>query len=241
MKKYCYAIISMVFIALASCDGADINPSTSDETYVSFDFHLGASTRAAGDGWEDFYFGILHGDLIEPDFTLLFTPVDKASSSFVITGEWGPKNKFPVRPGKYRVTGYSLTSSKGYIKPLCSINIDDFVEIRSNQEKLIFTATYGSFLMFAPSNGIKKIENHSILNTEAFFTYKDYFYAFCNGKLYEQNMSDYINDYNYIRLFTSNGCYTDIPTYPMTFEIGKYYRFSGSGASFWLQPMTEGQ
>lgn len=243
MKKFFFSIIAVVFIVLASCDGAGntINPSTSDEAFVSFDFRLGASTRAAGDGWDDFYFGILCGDLVEPQFTILFTPVDKAFSSFVITGKWDAKEKFPVRLGKYRVTGSSLVSSKGYIKPYCSIKIDDFVEIRSNQERLILTATYGSFLMFVPSDGIEKVENRSFFSTESFYRYKEYFYSFCDGDLYQQDMSDYINEYNRIRLFTSNGYYTDIPTYPMPFEEGKYYRLSGSIASFWLQPMTEGQ
>ena len=245
MKKIFFATI--VAALFAACDTENLNPSkqtmsASGIATLRFDYRLGGGdmyTRSDA-GWSTFYSEILSGELVEPRFSLYFTPIGGSSQKAInISSTWRSKEKFNIPTGRYRITGSSVVNSKGYIKCYCTLTFDEERDITGAEDHLFLNARYGSYLLYAQQATTQKVTNCGSKGEEPFFALRDdYYYAFADGPLTDHTAGAA----NVIRLYNPDGSTTDIATNPHPFQVGRYYVLAGRGQTFGFdaQEMEQG-
>lgn len=241
--KFLLLCTIVVFTACGS-DDSDSAPSNEVKCYVTYTLSSDNGepmTRAIlskvisnSEVFDEFYSKMVSGELVAPSYDLTF--VEKTSGvTYHFTGTWAGHDVLTLRAGTYKITGTAKAEGKN-LQDKCSLTFDDEMEISVNSSTITLNAKYDCALVVFSDESIKELKNYSGSNTQSFFTFSKYKYAFINSTLYD---TDKKND-AYISGTHTNGTAFKISTGNLNFEKGKYYVYSDVATQFNIEEMEEG-
>lgn len=210
---------------------------------VSFVYTLNTSsgnsmTRTAATNAEvfsEFYEKMKSGELAAETYELTLTEVE-SGASYELNGKWDSPSFITLPVGTYRVVGSSIAEGTN-LQKRCSFAFDEQIEISATSGVITLHAKYECFLLVFSNPDIESLENYNGIESQSFFTFGNYKYAFVNGTLFndEQKFNAYIlgkySDNLSFKIFTEN----------LKFEVGKYYVYNSMSNSFDVPPMENGQ
>lgn len=245
MKRLPYLALSLflgsVFVACEEkIELQESTPVEGEEVSVYFIYNLptdngGSMTKLSNaEVFEEFYEKIVSAELVAEEYDLQLTETT-TGSKYEFKGKWNSHDMVTVRTGKYHITGVSTALGKS-IQDKCSFTFDETVEISTSSSAINLTANYDCFLLIFSANEIATLSNYNGEESQSFYSFKTYKYAFVNGTLFKEGKQDkaYIGG-----TYTDNAefkCYTG----NLAFEKGKYYVYSSVTGGFTVPPMEEG-
>ncbi len=236
-QSFFFILISFFVLSLYGCESKIDNVQ---EVSVSFAFDLysnsgNSMTKATNaDIFGEFYRKIVSAELVEPSYRLVLTELS-TGAEYEFNGFWNSPDMITLRTGKYHITGNS-TASGDNVQKKCSFVFEEILDITSSTSIVVLSAKYDCSLLIFNSGDLISVSNFNGEESDDFFTFNSYKYAFVNNALYNEGKQDLA----YIKGTYSNGAEFKYYTGALNLEKGKYYVYNSVTATFVVPEMEDG-
>ena len=239
LKALTWIAAASLLFSLSSCEKVDQQDETVSVyltyTITSDNGEAMPGTKATNaDVFNEFYQKIKSGELVAPNYNLVFT--EKTTGAvYTVNGTWAGKDMVTLRTGTYSVVGTSTASGEN-IQEKCSLIFDDEITVDINSTTINLKASYDCALIIFSDASIAKLSNFNGNSSTDLFKFNNYIYAFIHTTLYAEGKQAQA----YLEGRHTNDTQFKIYTGNLNYEIGKYYVYNDINAAFDLDKMEEG-